>query len=282
MKFKKIADVLGFALPCFLWWLQMMNLPADTDWGVFDQLYDWIWLNKNDIGVLASLFVVTCLFLANNSNPCKKWLKEYLNDSIRTIFAGDYEKTRVTIFRTRRGYRFIHKYIWHAFVKCLFSHCRDGLFWVHVKAFPNPFKKYICMYVRCSNPHQEGSSTYFKIANKEKEISGIASYAEYSRKARKIETEYISSFYSLKQEYTPTQAKKIVKYRKANKLTDEKMSCLHRLSNHLYAEPIFSSKNEIWGVLVIDIDSPEKDVFQGKEEAVVGVVKAISLSINHI
>lgn len=292
MKIKKLLPGIGSViLTIILWWLQMMENPTSDAFkkhhsSIIIALTTFVWENKVSIGFVVSVITILSIILNNillYNKQQKKWLRAYMNHVMKEIFIGQYETTRITIFKIQYGYQFILSYCWRAFIKCLFSHLYDKLLYEHFKTIPNPFKQYIYMYSRCSNPHQDGSSTYFPIAKDTNEISGIASHCVYSKQVKIIETESISDFFKpckTFNKYSKTEQKKINKYEKENILKFEKLRCIHRLSNHLYAEPIYDNKDEIWGVFIVDIDSQQKEVFANKEN-ISNAVRIITLSLNH-
>lgn len=293
MRIKNIlAGVGSLVFTVLLWLLQMIPEPENEQFkaehsDVFMVNYNLLWSNKVYIGVFLFLFSALMIIINNfylYSKPHKRWLCIYMDHVMKVLFQGEYGTTRITIFKIRYGYKFILLYCGRAFIKCFWSHWKDGLLWEHVKNIPNPFKKYICMYARCSNPHQGGSSTYFPIAKEATEISGIVSKCIYNKRIETIETDMISDFFTPKKmlkDYNKKERGRIANYEKANYLNFQKMRCIHRLSNHLYAEPIYDNKENLWGVFVVDIESPSSNVISNNHKGISNAVQVISLSLNH-
>lgn len=293
MRIKNILTGIGsFVFTVLLWLLQMIPEPENEQFkaehsDVFMANYNWLWNNKVHIGIFLFIFAAILIVINNlylYSKPHKRWLRIYMDHVMKVVFQGEYSTTRITIFKIKYGYQFILSYCVRAFVKCLHSHWKEDLLWEHAKNIPNPFKEYICMYTRCSNPHQKGSSTYFPIAKEVSEISGIVSKCIYNKRIETIETEMISDFFNSKKilkNYTKKEKERIANYAKANNLNFQKMRCIHRLSNHLYAEPIYDNKENIWGVFVVDIESPSSNVISNNHKGISNAVQVISLSLNH-
>lgn len=293
MRVKNILSGIGSLIfTVLLWLLQMIPEPGDEQLkknhsDVFMVNYNLLWDNKVYVGIFLFVFAATLIVINNlylYSKPHKRWLRIYMDHVMKVVFQGEYSTTRITIFKIRYGYQFILSYCGRAFVKCLHSHWKEDLLWAHVKNIPNPFKEYICMYTRCSNPHQSGSSTYFPIAKEKSEISGIVSKCIYNKRIETIETEMISDFFAPKKvlkNYNKKEKSRIENYARANHLDFQKMRCIHRLSNHLYAEPIYNNKEAIWGVFVVDIESSNNNVISNNHKGISNAVQVISLSLNH-
>ena len=293
MRIKNILTGIGSLFFTFLLWLlQTITDPRDEHFisehsDLFIVIYNLLWNNKISLGVYLYLFLAVFIIINNlylYSKPHKRWLRIYMDHVMKAVFGGEYATTRITIFKIRYGYQFILSYCGRAFIYCLSSHWKEGLLLEHVKNIPKPFKKYICMYTRCSNPYQRGSSTYFPIAKDVNEISGIVSKCVYNKRMVSVETDMISGFFKPEKKYSDyrkVEQTKITKYARDNCLKFDKMRCIHRLSNHLYAEPIYDNKDIIWGVFVVDIDSLSSNVISDNLKGISNAVQVISLSLNH-
>ena len=215
--------------------------------------------------------------------PSKRWLKVYLKHLMSELFNDDYTKTRITILKKVSGTRMIFVYLKYIFL-CSIQHIKEKTFILHLKRIPSPFSEYLMIYVRCSNPHPNGSSTYFPIAETTKEVCGLSSYCIYTKRKQVVNTAYISDFYTpSRDDYNKTETRKITQYIKDNRINNDAIRCIHRLSNHIIAEPIFDENENVWGALVIDIDSPEEKVFTTDcENKLSTAIRVISFTLSHL
>lgn len=286
-----------------LWGLQMIPNPdsksfVNETYVFSDKFIKSVWDYKFIIGlifVLLSIIINVLNIYFQHRNDRKIWLKQYMKHIIKEEFSGEFARTRITIFKTNSGFRYTFPYLVRSYIKCFKSHKEDGLLGVHWKNKPKWSRSYLTMHIRCSTPHEGGSSTCFPIPRDINEVFGIASRCYYSKKTERIETFNISSIVSPNKkfaDYTDGEKEKIIKYAKANHMyingdmdkTYGKLRCIHRLSNHLYAELIYDKNEEIWGVFVVDIDTDnDNEVFNPKLRQIMSkTVRVMSLSLNHI
>lgn len=270
----------------------IIELIPEPDWKEIEinygkELYPYICLLWNErilCGLVITIIIIAIMVIVTlTDKPSKQWLRVYLKHLMAEAFNNDYTKTRITVFKMVSGWRMLRVYWKYIFFTCLIQHIRENTFMLHLKRTPNPFSKYLMIYVRCSNPHPEGSSTYFPIAESPQEICGLSSYCIYTKSKQIIETEYISEFYSpLKIDYNKSEQAKIKKYIKDNKMSETIIKCIHRLSNHILAEPIFDENENVWGAIVVDVDSPEKNVFNPEcQDKLSTAIRVISFTLNH-
>ena len=271
----------------------IIELIPEPDWKVLEinygkELYPYIeymWNERIFCGLIITIIIILIMIVGTlTDKPSKQWLRVYLKHLMAEAFNNDYSTTRITIFKKVSGWRMMRVYLKYIFFTCLIQHLKEKTFILHLKRIPNPFSKYLMIYVRCSNPHPDGSSTYFPIAKSNHDVCGLSSYCIYSKSKQTINTEYISAFYNpLKNDYNKFEQAKINRYIKDNKMTEDVIKCIHRLSNHIIAEPIFDENEDIWGALVVDIDSPNENVFNKDCEAKLSTaIRVISFTLSHL
>lgn len=292
MNFRNIiAQIILPAIVGIVW--ALIGMFAEPDWNQFKieygiKLYPcvkWLWDNRIILGIIISIVIFAIIvIMALIDKPSKRWLKVYLKHLMSELFNDDYSKTRITILKKVSGFRMMLVYIKHVLFHCAKQHIKEKTFILHLKRTPNLFSDYLMIYVRCSNPHPNGSSTYFPIAESSNDVCGLSSYCLYTKSKQIVNTEYISDFYTpLRDNYNKFERAKIKQYIKDNKINEEMIKCIHRLSNHIIAEPIFDENENIWGALVVDIDSPEKDVFTTDcEDKLSTAIRIISFTLCHL
>lgn len=292
MNFRNIiAQIILPAIVGIVW--ALIGMFAEPDWNQYKieygiKLYPyikWLWDNRIIFGIIISIVIFAIIvIMALIDKPSKRWLKVYLKHLMSELFHDDYSTTRITIFKKVSGYRMMWEYCKHALFRCAKQHVKEKTFKLHLKRIPNPFFNYLMIYVRCSNPYPNGSSTYFPIAESSTEVCGLSSYCIYTKSKHIVNTEYISEFYSpSRHDYNKFEHSKIKQYIKDNKINEDMIKCIHRLSNHIIAEPIFDENENIWGALVVDVDSPEKDVFTTDcEDKLSTAIRIISFTLSHL
>ena len=292
MRFKNIFAQIILPTIVSIYWaiIGLVNEPnweiVKIDYGIkISQYIEWLWDSRIICGIVFSIFsFILITIISLTDKPSKQWLKVYLRYLMSELFNDDISKTRITILKKVSGVRMMLVYFKYILFTCLKQHLKEKTFWLHLKRIPNPFSSYLMIYVRCSNPHPNGSSTYFPIAESSKEVCGLSSYCIYTKCKQVVNTNYISNFYSpLKDNYNQLESSKIKRYIKDNKINDFMIKCINRLSNHIIAEPIFDENENIWGALVVDIDSPEEEVFTTDcENKLSMAIRIISFTLSHL
>ncbi len=288
----------GFLLTGILWYIQMWTEPIPPYPFPFNKsealgvLYKKnLWDNKIQIGIIIGvlLFVIQLLLATYPKyRRNKKWVKSYLEHIIFEKFQGDLEHTRITVFNIKPGYSILHKYIWKCFFKNLITHIQKGLFLCQVKLIPNPFKDYLVIYTRRSNPHEVGTSTYFPIASSPEEVCGIASHSlyigrQYESETNSIKDINIRDYKKIDDIPNRNNRKRVSDYMSANKIEDyNKLRSLHRLSNNVWANPIYGKNEKAWGVIVIDNESDGVSVFQNINKDLISYARILEMSLIHI
>lgn len=238
------------------------------------------------IGLLLFIIQLVVVF-CNNENRNRKWIKTILDHILHDKLNNDIEHTRITVFKIKYGYLIVISYIYHCFVANFITHYKHGVLISHLKIMPHPFKKYLVMYSRKSQPYESGTSTFFKVAKSPEEVCGIASHSLYIGKPYRVSTSSISNI-SLKSfkkiEDLPQGNRRLVKsYMTANKINDfNKLKCFHRLSNQIWANPIYDKYEVPWGVIVVDSSTDGGSIFEGIEDDLVSYARIIELSVIHL
>lgn len=289
-----IANIIFTAI---LWFLQMWEKPNQNytmnDWPpLFNEIYKsyiWGWNHKLLIGGVCVIFIIliniTTTYLSYRSAN-KKWVRAVMTHLIKQELEPNHENVRITIFKEKYGISFMWSYILNTLLLNRSIHKKKKLLHIHLYNIPNPIKKYLVIYTRVSNPHENGTSTYYHIPHSEEEICGIVSKAHYNKSNCKIETKSIKDItldHEKLNDYTSYYQTRLKKYMKDNYIDDfDKLRCIHRKSNQLWASPIINDKlGNIWGIIVIDKESDS--VFdQNTKNAFMSYTRILGLSLNHI
>lgn len=303
MKFFKSSAfwtiLIGFLLTFILWYIQMWTdpslekIPLPFPFGNDDiskSFYSTkLWPNKIQIAIIVGillLIVQLIIGLHPKISRNKLWIKKMLNHILNEKLNYDLEHTRITVFRIKKGYTFLLPYIYNCFVANLLTHYKKGLLKSHFRITPHPFKDYLVMYTRRSNPYENGTSTFFQVAKSDEEVSGIASHSLYIGKPYKIVTKNISNIQLHNKSFedlTIKQKQQVRAYMDDTKINDySKLKCFHRLSNQIWANPIHDKNDKDWGVIVVDSDNVEKLIFDDIEEELISYSRIIELSIIHL
>lgn len=225
------------------------DLYSDHLKNFFETKSFWIGLACNALAVLIEIFYP--------SSP-KPVLKSYLTQLYRSLFDGEANKARITVFRISRGIRLWPRFFWNN-VRCVFKHIKKGTLGYQFTSFPwIPWKKYVAIYARFGNPHQKGTMTIFKYPEGNDDVNGIASYVLMTMQKFSISLPNINTFdieqFSDIDEIQHHQRKQIVQdYMKKSRMTSfSQLKSIHSKAQHIWATPIVGDDNEAWGVLVVD------------------------------
>ncbi len=290
----------GAVLTFILWYIQMWSNPEPLSqipfpfqegdkWASFYK--DYLWPYKIQIGLVISVllfFLQAFISYYPKQKRYEKWMRSMMTHVLNEKFKGDLEHTRITIFRVKWGYSFLLSYLWDSFVRNFSVNYHDNLMKCRLLLVPNPFKKYLVVFLRKSNPYENGKSTFFPIANSENEVCGIASHSLYIGKSYSVDVDNISDInlrkYSELQEMNNGTFKaRVRKYMRENKIKDfNRLKCLHRLSNHVWANPIYDKNENPWGVVVVDNVSEEASLFATINDDLVSYSRIIQLSVIHL
>lgn len=288
----------GFLLTIILWYIQMWTVPTLSIPYPFDKnpfllnIYkEALWPFKIQLAFVVGallLFIQLFIGLYPKFDRNRRWIKSVIDHIISEKFHGDLEHTRITVFRVRKGYTIFFSYLWKCFVWNLVKHYKKNVIISHIKLIPNPFKDYLVMYTRRSHPHEKGTSTFFPVASSPQEVCGIASHSLYIGAPSKVDVDSISNipikeFKKLDDIKNDKIKKRIGDYMDSNKINSfDALKCIHRLSNHVWANPIYDKDENSWGVIVVDNESDTPLLFSSIEQDLVSYTRIITLSIIHL
>lgn len=202
---------------------------------------------KNIIVLIVIIIFVIILVAHAYHAECerKKWLKSFLKHLTNQHLSGGNYNTRITIFTLRRGWRFLLPHLW-AFI------------WDSNHPYsmvPNPFKKYLAIYVRYTSLKQPKSFTFFRIDNNSKKHSKSL-VAECFKTGEKI-TGRTSTIKDIdlpsdRNKLYGEKKKRVDRYMKDTLIEDyDTLLTINSPSNSILALPIIHS-TERWGVIVFD------------------------------
>jgi hypothetical protein len=293
----------GFILTISLWHIQMWKEISINEASKsfyypypFDQSDFLKYLYENDLlpnkfkigiilGIILFISQVSSTFIPTHKKN-KVRLRAILNHILFEKFEGDLEHTRITIFKIESGYKFIFIYIWKCFIINLIKHIKRRILFSHIKLMPNPFREYLVIHVRRSQPYENGTSSFFPVANSDKEVCGVASYSLFKGKSHSANSDSISDidlkpFKSLDDITNGKTRGRVKRYMAANKIKNfNRLKCFHRLSNHFWANPIYDEQEHPWGVVVIDSDL-DSNLFTGLESDLISYTRVIEIGVNH-
>ncbi len=142
---------------------------------------------------------------------------------------------------------------------------------------PNPFETYLFPYMRYSYPDARPSTSYFTIAKyNDDHPDSIVSLCYKEGRPINCNAPYIQDI-TLPEEIDliteDGNKSKVLEYMDATSMNDyDKLRFIDRRSNHLYAALIQTdseNENRMWGVIVFDTNSPNKDDLKEKLKDVI-------------
>ncbi len=192
-----------------------------------------------------AIFLVTIVISKRKThNDQRLWLKKFLKHLTNQHLAGGNYNTRITIFSEQRGWRFILPYL----LKFI---CRDA----PGSIVPNPFKKYLSIYVRYCSIDDSKSNTFFRINNDpQAKSTSIVAECYKTGETKTCSTESIQDI-KLPTDYrnlSRSDKKRVDKYMKDSHISDyDTLLMIHSKSNSILAMPI-RPEDKRWGVIVFD------------------------------
>lgn len=205
-------------------------------------------------GLICNAFAVLIEIFAPSSP--KPVLKSYLNQLYDKLFTGAADEVRITVFRITKGYRLWPYFIWNN-VRCIVKHFIKGTISHQILSFPwFPWKKYVAIYVRCGNPHRNGTMTIFKYPSDHDDVNGIASHVLMTQQKFSISLPNVKNIHIeryKKIEDIPYNHQQIVQtyMEKSFLKTFVQLKSIHSKATQIWAMPIVGEDNT-WGVLVVD------------------------------
>ncbi|MCI5136838.1 MAG: hypothetical protein D3922_00125 [Candidatus Electrothrix sp. AR1] len=173
---------------------------------------------------------------------------------------------RITIYKVEWGFMWLLPYLWKIFSpKSILNHCRRNTFFFHIRNIPLPFAKYLVPYVRRGLPHENGTSTYIRMASSDDEITSFVSYAVAMEEPRHKKLPDITRCnFTGKKNINDFQVKKeredIKRYIDKGYIRNFKqLSSIHKKCSFIWATPLYDERNKLWGAMVID--STKSDEF---------------------
>lgn len=208
----------------------------------------WIALGCNAFAFLIQLLP---------SSP-KPILKNYLNQLHKSLFDGDVDRARITIFRVRRGVQLWPSFFWRNIV-CLKKHLKKRTILYQLRSFPwNPVGKYIVIYIRRGKPHEKGTMTIFRFPNEPADVDGIVSFVIMKERAYFTSLPDLSQvsfdkYKSVDDIINQDHRKRVRRYIRTSYLKSfSQLKSIHSKSNQIWAMPIVGDDEETWGALVVD------------------------------
>ena len=215
----------------------------------------------------------------------KKWIKKFLRHIVCLDLGGENYHTRVSIFRPKYGYQIIWKRIWYFMILRFIENFKEHTWKQSFKQIPiHLFTKYLIVYQRYSYPIEKKSYTYFRVYKD----NGVAVKCYTEGIDVEVNTNYISdieltnSFAEL-----PSNAKKRVKKYMEESYIDksnyDSLLTMVKRANNIYATPIITEQQDVWGVLIIDNDEPNPVSFKKRIDPVIErYIKIFVFTISHL
>lgn len=291
-----ISFTLSFGLLHLSGWKEDLLKPEDFSypWNIdstWQSIYKRLFPHKSEIGFYfggSLLLLQVILVYFPLSFKRKKFIRDSLGHIINENLNGDVKNNRISIYEVKYGYEIIHKFIWLCLIKNFLAHYKKQTLKIYLtKEFPSPFQKYLVLGGRRGNPHENGTSTKFRVASNEKEISGIVSYVFYKESAEFVTLPDISSikideYKKLGEIESKTKRDLVQRYMKIGKVNSfEKLKTFHRFPVKIYAAPIVDKQNDVFGVIVFDSTTGSIDYSQNLD-TILGYCKLIERIIIYI
>lgn len=270
---KVVRIVLTLSFTGILWYLQ--EIPGSSK--------EWY-----DIFLRAHKYPVFCFALAGDlltqvtsyliktyktGSITKQWVKKLLEHIVQERLGGRNYQTRISLLRPQKGY----KLWWFYLVKMPVYNKLNGRNLPDWKTFkkniPSAFKEYLYVYTRYGHSDDHKSFTLFQISDRNELPNGVADKCFKEQQEQDVQTACVSHLH-LPPSYKEAKTdRKLSSYMRDTYIQEEQyhtLLAMNTRSNNLYAAPIFNESQHIWGVLIIDNDSPQKTSFKSLLENYIG------------
>ena len=280
----KWLNISVIVLTAVLWLMQMLPDKKDGEFFILPYLRDYKYL----IALISFLSVVGYHLYdiaVDREKIQKKWIKKFLRHIVCLDLGGENYHTRVSILRPKYGYQIIWKRLWYFMILRFIENFKEHTWKQSFKQIPiHLFTKYLIVYQRYSYPIEKKSYTYFRVYKD----NGAAVKCYTEGIDVEVNTNYISdieltdSFLEL-----PANAKKRVKKYMQESYIDmrnyDSLLTMVKRANNIYATPIITEQQDVWGVLIIDNDEPNPVSFKKRIDPVIErYIKIFVFTISHL
>lgn len=255
-----IGKISGVLLTILLWYLQ--EIPSDSN-----RQYD-LFLREHKIVVasVAAFIIVAAIIIDDivdyftRRNKIENWSKSFLKHIVEEHLGGGDYQTRITIFRPCKGYRIVLPYLLMYPIKAILRRkykVRNKSYWENLPM--RLFDDYLSVYARYEHSDNNYSYTHFLLTNRDEPYNGVADKCYRERLEQEVCTKRILGE-NIPCKYDDAN-NKVKRYMSDTYLAKEYYNSLRLMnikSNNLYAVPIFTEDQHIWGVMMIDNDSSEE------------------------
>lgn len=257
-------------------------LPENCDKPIMNMMLQFCNNHKLMVSLIISiliLFFQICEILRpKEGQVIKAWVKRFLRFIAKEELGGGEYHTRISIFRPKKGWQFIIKYLYFVFFKNFFNNFRNGTWRKYLSNIPIClFSDYLTLYARYSYPNEEESYTHFKVSKRNEEINGVVDKCYKEGREIEVNTCDISGvklpidFSEIKNSRT-ISCRDIKKYMEDSFIGEsnyESLLNMNTKANNLYALAITNEEEEIWGVLIIDNVGKDARSFKAELEPVI-------------
>lgn len=271
-----LSKFAGGLFSLLLWYLQEIPSKPQTWYDNFLSKYKiQIAFCTLCLAILALLldYLISCY---KKQSSIKRWSNSFLKHIVKEHLGGRNYQTRISILRPRKGYKILIKYLIVYPLKALFSEqyriCNKS-YWKNIpyKIFDN----YLTIYARYGYSDDLSSYTHFLIT-KRGDNNGLAVKCYKEEVDSEVCTKNISKEILPK---TYGEAASLIKKYMDDSFIDSKyystLRGMNTKANNLYAVPIFSEDQHIWGVMMIDNDSKDKTSYKKLLDQHIGMYQKI-------
>lgn len=253
-KFRYLLVSVGSAVLALL-----SNLPAETD-------KNWLkHLIENKVAISFVCFSVIILFEIydwwfGEDVIIRNWTKKFLKFIAKEKLGGAEYNTRISILRPQKGWRFILKYMWYAFIINFINNFKNKTWGRAICNVPiHLFSDYLTVFARYSYPKEITSMTHFRVSERNT-CNGVADKCYKEGMEIEVMTCNISNIV-IPDNYNSIKKSKIKEHQRIRQymsdsfIDESNYSSLLNMktrANNLYALAITNEEENIWGVLIID------------------------------
>lgn len=280
----KWLNIGAIVFSAILWSMQM--LPAERE----NELFFLPYLRKYKYWIALVSFLIIVgyhvfdIFIERKKTQ-KKWIKKFLQHIVFLDLGGNNYHTRVSILRAKKGYRIFFRSIWYLFFVRFIENWKERSWGKSFRQIPlHLFSEYLYVYQRYGFPKEKKSYTCFRV----KKDNGVAVKCYVEGVDCEVMTTSISDIV-LPDKYSElaySHKRLVKKYMQDSFIAKENYDSLLAMikrANNIYATPIITEQQHVWGVLIIDNDEPQPVSFKTKIDSVIErYIKIFVFTISHL
>ena len=286
---KILLAIISAAYSSILWLLQEVTLKVEPK-TVSEIVGNFLYDHKFIIFVASTIiFIGSQIFILPSSKWKKKMVQKQLNFILDQYRAENLSNVRITVMKAEKGRNIFCDYVWNMLIHRFVTIIKDwDLFIFRLRSIPIHVNTlYLVVYERWSFPNnaRPKSCVYFRTDLND---NGIAVETFTSAQSKSMESRACLDGISIPTKYTKLIGRdktKVDQYMRDSKISPENYNSLllmDKKANNIFATPIMSLNQSVWGVLLLDNNGNPDTQLQNiaNDNIFANSIKQLTLTIN--